>query len=152
VAKLPLPSACHASCLFDEPNQRLDPENGRGSAGGDEGLAADGQTMVVVTHEWAFAPGGGPPRGADVQKGGVEEAPPGTFFTTPARRSRQFRGPRFSLNEPAGAAVGHTASTLSSGPPGLKLQLGIWFGAISLPSCSLHQPILRALVFRYEKR
>ena len=41
--------------LFDEPTSALDPELRRRCPRRDEALAGEGMTMVVVTHEMAFA-------------------------------------------------------------------------------------------------
>jgi len=77
--------------LFDEPTSALDPEMVREVLEVMRGLAADGMTMVVVTHEVHFA------REvatrvvlmADGEK--VEEAPPEQFFTNPTQeRSKRF--------------------------------------------------------------
>ena len=69
--------------LFDEPTSALDPEMIAGVLEVMEGLARDGMTMIVVTHEMGFAR-----RVADrvvfMDEGEiVEVAPPETFFTTP---------------------------------------------------------------------
>lgn len=77
--------------LFDEPTSALDAELVREVLDVMAGLAADGMTMVVVSHELGFA--------RDVadtmvmMDGGavVEEAPTGQFFTAPKQdRTRQF--------------------------------------------------------------
>ena len=49
--------------LFDEPTSALDPELVGEVLVVMKRLAADGMTMVVVTHEMAFRPRGGRPRG-----------------------------------------------------------------------------------------
>lgn len=69
--------------LFDEPTSALDPEMIAGVLDVMEGLARDGMTMIVVTHEMGFAR-----RVADrvvfMDEGEiVEVAPPEDFFTTP---------------------------------------------------------------------
>ncbi len=69
--------------LFDEPTSALDPEMIAGVLEVMEGLARDGMTMIVVTHEMGFAR-----RVADrvvfMDKGEiVETAPPEDFFGTP---------------------------------------------------------------------
>lgn len=77
--------------LFDEPTSSLDPEMVREVLEVMQGLAADGMTMVVVTHEVGFAR-----QVADrvvLMADGqvVEEAPPERFFDHPElERSRQF--------------------------------------------------------------
>ena len=77
--------------LFDEPTSSLDPEMVREVLEVMQGLAADGMTMVVVTHEVGFAR-----QVADrvvLMADGqvVEEAPPERFFDHPQHeRSRQF--------------------------------------------------------------
>lgn len=77
--------------LFDEPTSALDPELVGEVLFVMKGLAAEGMTMVVVTHEMAFA--------RDVASrivfldGGriVEEGAPGAFFDSPkTERARQF--------------------------------------------------------------
>ena len=77
--------------LFDEPTSSLDPEMVREVLEVMQGLAADGMTMVVVTHEVGFAR-----QVADrvvLMADGqvVEEATPECFFDHPQHeRSRQF--------------------------------------------------------------
>ncbi len=77
--------------LFDEPTSSLDPEMVREVLEVMQGLAADGMTMVVVTHEVGFAR-----QVADrvvLMADGqvVEEAKPERFFDHPQHeRSRQF--------------------------------------------------------------
>ena len=77
--------------LFDEPTSALDPEMVREVLDVMQGLAADGMTMVVVTHEVRFAR-----QVADrvvLMADGevVEIAPPETFFTNPSHeRTRRF--------------------------------------------------------------
>ncbi|MEY3734945.1 MAG: hypothetical protein RLZZ624_3 [Cyanobacteriota bacterium] len=77
--------------LFDEPTSALDPEMVREVLEVMQTLAADGMTMVVVTHEVRFAR-----QVADrvvlMAEGQVlEEAPPERFFTNPSHeRTRQF--------------------------------------------------------------
>jgi cystine transport system ATP-binding protein len=77
--------------LFDEPTSALDPELHNEVLGVIRELAADGMTMVIVTHETQFA--------RDVadrivfMDGGVivEQSPPEIFFTRPAHaRARSF--------------------------------------------------------------
>ena len=77
--------------LFDEPTSALDPEMINEVLDVMTSLAAEGMTMVVVTHEMGFAR-----RAADrvvFMDGGaiVEEADPETFFTAPrSDRARDF--------------------------------------------------------------
>ena len=77
--------------LFDEPTSALDPEMVREVLEVMQGLAADGMTMVVVTHEVRFAE-----QVADrvvLMADGevVEIAPPQQFFSNPSHeRTRRF--------------------------------------------------------------
>jgi len=77
--------------LFDEPTSALDPEMIKEVLDVMVGLAGDGMTMLVVTHEMGFAR-----QVADrvvfMDAGEiVESAPPKTFFDNPRTdRSRQF--------------------------------------------------------------
>ena len=77
--------------LFDEPTSALDPEMINEVLDVMVGLARDGMTMVVVTHEMGFAR-----RAANrvvFMDGGriVESADPETFFTTPSSdRAKDF--------------------------------------------------------------
>jgi glutamate transport system ATP-binding protein len=77
--------------LFDEPTSALDPEMINEVLEVMVGLAQDGMTMVVVTHEMGFAR-----RAANrviFMDGGriVESADPETFFTTPTSdRAKDF--------------------------------------------------------------
>ena len=77
--------------LFDEPTSALDPEMINEVLEVMVGLAADGMTMVVVTHEMGFAR-----RAANrvvFMDGGriVESSDPETFFTTPSSdRAKDF--------------------------------------------------------------
>ena len=77
--------------LFDEPTSALDPEMVREVLEVMQGLAADGMTMVVVTHEVKFAE-----QVADrvvLMADGevVETAPPQQFFSNPSHeRTRRF--------------------------------------------------------------
>jgi polar amino acid transport system ATP-binding protein len=79
--------------LFDEPTSALDPEMISEVLDVMRGLAAEGMTMVVVTHEMAFAR-----EVADrvlfMDAGAVLEcAPPDVFFTTPRHeRAKAFLG------------------------------------------------------------
>ncbi len=77
--------------LFDEPTSALDPEMINEVLDVMVGLAKDGMTMIVVTHEMGFAR-----RAANrvvFMDGGqiVEESDPETFFTAPkSERARDF--------------------------------------------------------------
>ncbi|MGJ4851054.1 amino acid ABC transporter ATP-binding protein [Bacillota bacterium Meth-B3] len=77
--------------LFDEPTSALDPEMVGEVLSVMKDLAQSGLTMLVVTHEMAFAQGV-----ADrvvFMDGGVivEQGPPGKIFTAPAQpRTREF--------------------------------------------------------------
>jgi glutamate transport system ATP-binding protein len=77
--------------LFDEPTSALDPEMINEVLEVMTGLAADGMTMVCVTHEMGFAR-----RVADrvifMADGAiVEQAPPSEFFGNPrTARAREF--------------------------------------------------------------
>jgi polar amino acid transport system ATP-binding protein len=77
--------------LFDEPTSALDPELVGEVLDSMRRLAGAGMTMIVVTHELAFAR-----EVADrvvMMDGGliVEDAPPRTFFSAPEHpRSRAF--------------------------------------------------------------
>ena len=77
--------------LFDEPTSALDPEMINEVLDVMVGLAQDGMTMVVVTHEMGFAR-----KAADrvvfMADGQiVEEAAPGEFFTNPkSDRAKDF--------------------------------------------------------------
>ncbi len=77
--------------LFDEPTSALDPEMVREVLEVMQGLAAEGMTMVVVTHEVRFAQQVA--HRVVLMDGGevVEEAPPQRFFSNPSHeRSRRF--------------------------------------------------------------
>jgi glutamate transport system ATP-binding protein len=77
--------------LMDEPTSALDPEMINEVLDVMVGLAADGMTMIVVTHEMGFAR-----KAADrvlfMADGAiVEEATPETFFTNPqSSRAKDF--------------------------------------------------------------
>jgi polar amino acid transport system ATP-binding protein len=77
--------------LFDEPTSALDPELVGEVLAVMRALAADGMTMVVVTHEMSFAREAAS-RIVFLDRGRiVETAAPGDFFTAPAtERARQF--------------------------------------------------------------
>lgn len=77
--------------LFDEPTSALDPELVNEVLGVMQGLAEEGRTMLIVTHEMRFA------RDVSTQvmflhQGRVEEfGPPSRVFTTPeSARCREF--------------------------------------------------------------
>ena len=75
--------------LFDEPTSALDPEMVNEVLDVMVGLAKEGMTMIVVTHEMGFAR-----KAADrvvfMADGQiVEEATPEEFFTNPQERPRQ---------------------------------------------------------------
>jgi glutamate transport system ATP-binding protein len=79
--------------LFDEPTSALDPEMINEVLAVMAGLAGDGMTMVVITHEMGFAR-----RAADrvvfMAEGAiVEDAPPAEFFSAPrSDRAKDFLG------------------------------------------------------------
>jgi polar amino acid transport system ATP-binding protein len=79
--------------LFDEPTSALDPEMVKEVLDTMVGLAADGMTMICVTHEMGFAR-----QVADrvvfMAKGEIiEEAEPDVFFSNPQhQRTRDFLG------------------------------------------------------------
>ncbi len=79
--------------LFDEPTSALDPEMINEVLTVMSGLAGEGMTMVVVTHEMGFAR-----RAADrvvfmADGAVVEDAPPAEFFDNPrSERARDFLG------------------------------------------------------------
>lgn len=77
--------------LFDEPTSALDPEMINEVLDVMVGLAQDGMTMVVVTHEMGFARRAAH-RVVFMDAGQVvEEAEPETFFTAPrSERARDF--------------------------------------------------------------
>jgi len=77
--------------LFDEPTSALDPEMINEVLDVMVGLAQDGMTMVVVTHEMGFARRAAH-RVVFMDAGQVvEEAEPEVFFTTPrSERAKDF--------------------------------------------------------------
>ena len=77
--------------LFDEPTSALDPELRREVLAVMNALAAEGMTMLVVTHEMRFARDVGT-RVVFMDRGEiVEEASPRTFFDAPGTdRARRF--------------------------------------------------------------
>ena len=79
--------------LFDEPTSALDPEYVSEVLDVMKGLAADGMTMVVVTHEMGFARSAGD-RVAFMADGRiVEVAEPDRFFSAPeSPRAQDFLG------------------------------------------------------------
>lgn len=79
--------------LFDEPTSALDPEMVGEVLSVIRGLAKDGLTMIVVTHEMAFAREIAD-RVVFMDQGRiVEVAPPEQFFSVPANeRARRFLG------------------------------------------------------------
>jgi ABC-type polar amino acid transport system ATPase subunit len=69
--------------LFDEPTSALDVELVREVVDVMEGLARDGMTMVVVSHELRFA-----------HSVASSILPPDTFFSSPSHeRTRRFLAP-----------------------------------------------------------
>jgi glutamate transport system ATP-binding protein len=80
-----------AVMLFDEPTSALDPEMINEVLDVMVGLAADGMTMIVVTHEMGFARRAAH-RVVFMADGQiVEQAPPSSFFTAPeSHRARDF--------------------------------------------------------------
>jgi ABC-type polar amino acid transport system ATPase subunit len=77
--------------LFDEPTSALDPELVREVLDVMEGLARDGMTMVVVTHELRFAQQVANSVLMMDEGRVVEEAPPQRFFSSPSQaRTRRF--------------------------------------------------------------
>ena len=79
--------------LFDEPTSALDPEMINEVLDVMKGLARDGMTMIVVTHEMGFAREVAA-RIAFMDAGQiVESGPPATFFSAPREeRTRRFIG------------------------------------------------------------
>ena len=77
--------------LFDEPTSALDPELRREVLVVMRQLAAEGMTMMVVTHEMNFARNVGS-RVVFMDHGEiVEEAAPGDFFSAPkSERAQRF--------------------------------------------------------------
>ena len=77
--------------LFDEPTSALDPEMISEVLDVMIGLAREGTTMVVVTHEMGFARKAAQ-RVVFLESGGVvEEGPPDQFFSTPrTERAKSF--------------------------------------------------------------
>jgi glutamate transport system ATP-binding protein len=79
--------------LFDEPTSALDPEMVQEVLDVMTGLAKDGMTMLVVTHEMGFARRAAH-RVIFMSDGEiVEDAPPDTFFSNPTSdRAKDFLG------------------------------------------------------------
>jgi ABC-type histidine transport system ATPase subunit len=77
--------------LFDEPTSSLDPELTGEVLSAMRGLARDGMTMIVVTHEMGFAREASS-RVMFLHNGMIEEdGPPERVFASPAsERCRQF--------------------------------------------------------------
>lgn len=77
--------------LFDEPTSALDPEMVKEVLMTMEGLAEDGMTMVVVTHEMGFAKEVGD-RVIFMDEGNIlEESTPDIFFSNPENeRAKEF--------------------------------------------------------------
>jgi polar amino acid transport system ATP-binding protein len=77
--------------LFDEPTSALDVELVREVLDVMEGLARDGMTMVVVSHELRFAHHAASSILMMDEGKVIEEAPPHQFFSSPAQeRTRRF--------------------------------------------------------------
>jgi polar amino acid transport system ATP-binding protein len=77
--------------LFDEPTSALDPELVREVLDVMEGLAREGMTMVVVTHELRFAEHVASSVLMMDEGRVVEEAPPRQLFSSPSQeRTRRF--------------------------------------------------------------
>ena len=77
--------------LFDEPTSALDVELVREVLDVMEGLARDGMTMVVVSHELRFAHHAASSILMMDEGKVIEEAPPDTFFSSPSHeRTKRF--------------------------------------------------------------
>ena len=77
--------------LFDEPTSALDPEMVGEVLDVMTGLAGDGMTMIVVTHEMGFARHAADRVTFMADGQLVEEAPPAEFFSSPrTERARDF--------------------------------------------------------------
>ncbi|TFI42509.1 amino acid ABC transporter ATP-binding protein [Rhodococcus sp. 1R11] len=77
--------------LFDEPTSALDPELGLEVLAVMKELAAEGMTMVVVTHEMQFARDVSDHLVVMANGAILEEGPPEQIFTDPSQpRTRQF--------------------------------------------------------------
>jgi L-cystine transport system ATP-binding protein len=113
--------------LFDEPTSSLDPEVVGGVLDVMKGLARDGMTMVVVTHEMAFAREVA--NHVAFMDGGViveEGTPAQVFERTRELRTRAFLqrvrrdGPALAGPAPAGAAAIPGAGPAGGGLPALQ--------------------------------
>ncbi|GAB3624396.1 amino acid ABC transporter ATP-binding protein [Mariniluteicoccus endophyticus] len=79
--------------LFDEPTSALDPEYGLEVLGVMRELAAEGMTMVVVTHEMQFARDVSDHLVVMADGGIIEEGDPKAIFADPSHpRTRKFLG------------------------------------------------------------
>jgi glutamate transport system ATP-binding protein len=79
--------------LFDEPTSALDPEMINEVLNVMTGLAADGMTMLVVTHEMGFARGAANQVVFMADGAVVEHAEPKEFFSNPkSDRAKDFLG------------------------------------------------------------
>lgn len=77
--------------LFDEPTSALDPELGAEVLAVMQELAAEGMTMLVVTHEMSFARRVSNRTVFMADAGIVEEGPPEQVFGDPQhQRTRRF--------------------------------------------------------------
>ena len=77
--------------LFDEPTSALDPELVGEVLESMRRLAGSGMTMIVVTHEMAFAREVADRAILMAEGQIVEDAPPASFFTAPTHpRTRAF--------------------------------------------------------------
>jgi general L-amino acid transport system ATP-binding protein len=82
-----------AVMLFDEPTSALDPEMVGEVLDVMSGLAAEGMTMICVTHEMGFARAVADTMVFMDEGRIVEVAPPARFFEAPANeRTRRFLG------------------------------------------------------------
>lgn len=85
--------------LFDEPTSALDPEMVKEVLDVMSELAAQGMTMLVVTHEMGFARAVAD-RVIFMDEGEiVEDAPPAEFFSNPRSNARACFSPRSSITE-----------------------------------------------------
>ena len=75
--------------LFDEPTSALDVELVREVLDVMEGLAGDGMTMVVVSHELRFAQNVASSILMMDEGRVIEEAPPAEFFSSPKHERTQ---------------------------------------------------------------
>jgi len=102
--------------LFDEPTSALDPELHEEVLNVMRGLAADGMTMVVVTHEVAFAREVAD-RVVFMDEGTiVEEAAPAEFFARARHpRARSFLRLMQHSDPEGGAAAERDGQSLALG-------------------------------------